>query len=184
MVVIEVLLPFVLAGLLHHLLVIKKNWFPGLARPLDGGRTWRGKRWLGDNKTWRGIWVMTLGTGMFFVVENWLWPLEWLRISALAAGMILGLGYAGAELLNSFAKRQFDIAPGEKIANGGRSFFKLLDQTDSVLGSALLLPLVTDVEGKVIVAIIVAGSLIHWGVDTYLHRRGYKHERLATASSR
>ncbi|MFB6219607.1 MAG: CDP-archaeol synthase, partial [Halobacteriaceae archaeon] len=26
----------------------------GGGRPIDGGRTWRGRRLLGDGKTWRG----------------------------------------------------------------------------------------------------------------------------------
>ena len=54
-------LPIIAAGLVH-LAVLKLDLLPGLRQlPLDGGRTFRGKRLFGDNKTWRGA-VVTIGT--------------------------------------------------------------------------------------------------------------------------
>ena len=35
--------------------VFARGHFATLAVPIDGGRRWRGRRILGDHKTWRGI---------------------------------------------------------------------------------------------------------------------------------
>ena len=51
----------VLGAPLLHAPVLRWNLLPALARPLDGGRRWRGRRLLGDNKTWRGALCMTAG---------------------------------------------------------------------------------------------------------------------------
>ena len=37
--------------------VVVRNRFPSLAAPIDGGLSWRGRRLLGDHKTWRGLLV-------------------------------------------------------------------------------------------------------------------------------
>ena len=35
-------------------LVLRNDWLKALHRPIDGGRSWRGRRVLGAGKTWRG----------------------------------------------------------------------------------------------------------------------------------
>ena len=51
----------VLGAPLLHAPVLALDLLPGLKRPLDGGASWRGRRILGDNKTWRGALVMVTG---------------------------------------------------------------------------------------------------------------------------
>jgi hypothetical protein len=46
-----------------HAPVLRWDLAPRLNRPIDGGRTLRGRRLFGDNKTWRGALVM--GGGVF-----------------------------------------------------------------------------------------------------------------------
>src|SRR5438477_12575051 len=48
----------VLGAHLAHAPVLRFDLFPALARPIDGGRTVRGRRLLGANKTWRGAAAM------------------------------------------------------------------------------------------------------------------------------
>ncbi len=53
--VLQVLWLFVPAYLANMSPVLAQGWFPRLATPIDGGRSFRGKRLLGDHKTWRGL---------------------------------------------------------------------------------------------------------------------------------
>ena len=43
-------------------IVIKRDLFALLARPIDGGRTFRGQPLFGRNKTWRGLAVMSVAS--------------------------------------------------------------------------------------------------------------------------
>lgn len=125
--------PVVIGGVLH-MVVVSRNLWPALARPVHAGL-------FGANKTWRGFVVMPLATALGALC---LWPLE----SALAegapfgvawllpAGLVAGLGYVLAELPNSWMKRRLGIAPGATPARHRRVFIAL-DQFDSGAGVAL-----------------------------------------------
>ena len=78
----------------------------GPGRPLDGGRTLAdGRPLLGPSKTWRGLVLAVLGTGL----------------GALALGLPGGLGLAvgvGAmvgDLATSFLKRRLGLAPSASL---------------------------------------------------------------------
>ncbi len=43
-----------LGSLMLHAPVLRFNLLRCLKQPIDGGRTFRGRRVFGDNKTWRG----------------------------------------------------------------------------------------------------------------------------------
>ena len=115
------LLPLLGGGIVHGL-VMKRNWLPWLARPIDGGRSLGGVRWFGDNKTWRGPTCLGLGAALVFALEA---SPAWLPFG-FAYGFVAMLG----ELPNSFLKRRVGIAPG--AGGGGRFawFFYLYDQVD------------------------------------------------------
>lgn len=83
-------LPVVLAGILH-MVVVKKDWLPGLKRPVDGGLTLGGERLFGDNKTWRGFVVMIALSALLGAIQGLLgggwwgqgenpWPIDYPRI--------------------------------------------------------------------------------------------------------
>jgi CDP-2,3-bis-(O-geranylgeranyl)-sn-glycerol synthase len=120
--------------------VLRYDLLRGLKRPLDGGRTFRGRRVLGDNKTWRGALCMTTGVVVATVVLwQWDWWLDQLpgavRASTpLLVGFLIGLGTVLGELPNSFLKRQLDIAPGSRRRSLGGVALAVLDQGDLVLG--------------------------------------------------
>src|SRR5688572_3739635 len=91
------LLAFVMAG------VAQTAWFrmphsAWLAIPLDGGRTWRGRRVFGANKTLRGFVVMVPASAAAFVVlastidaaSAGLWPLSERAYAALGAWAAIG----------------------------------------------------------------------------------------------
>jgi CDP-2,3-bis-(O-geranylgeranyl)-sn-glycerol synthase len=130
----------VLGAPLLHAPVLRWDLLAALKRPLDGGLTWRGRRILGDNKTWRGALCMTAGVVLATLA---LWHWEWWRgeipdavsaSSPLLVGLLIGLGTVGGELPNSFLKRRLDIAPGARRRSPGGVALALLDQGDLVLG--------------------------------------------------
>src|SRR5262245_47739947 len=59
-----------LMGLAFHGLCMKFGWLSGLARPVDGGRKFRGQPLFGSNKTSRGIIAVGVGTALGFVLES------------------------------------------------------------------------------------------------------------------
>ncbi len=130
----------VLGAPLLHAPVLTFDWLQSLRRPLDGGRTWRGKRLFGDNKTWRGALVMATGVLLATLA---LWPLDAWRdelpravrdAGPLVIGLLLALGTVLAELPNSFLKRRLGIAPGTQRRSPTGWALTLVDQADIVLG--------------------------------------------------
>jgi dolichol kinase len=165
--------PVVLAGVVHSV-VIHRDLAPRLARPIDGGRTLRGRRLFGSNKTWRGVVVMSTTTAvgalvLFAIAPRSLeLPLRAEGVGAfLLLGSVLGIAYSLAELPNSFVKRQLGIAPGARTRSHGRSQY-LVDQLDSVLGVAAVLAIAVD-EPAVLLAIVPLGLAVHAVADYLLY---------------
>src|SRR4030095_13258150 len=80
-----------IVGILH-MVVVKKDLFPRLRIPLDGGRTLGGKPIFGDNKTWRG------GGFMGGAFGPWALRAEAAPLDYAAVGRFLGdgrLAFAG-----------------------------------------------------------------------------------------
>jgi hypothetical protein len=170
---VEALLIFlpVIGAPLLHVWVLRGDLLRGLKAPLDGGRTFRGRRIFGDNKTWRGALLMCSGVLLASLVLS-LWPWWWDRLpdgihdaGPALYGLLVGLGVVLGELPNSFLKRQLDIAPGTQSASWSGRAITLLDQGDLVLGIwVCLLPIhVLSVwEGLLAFAVV---SLVHFGVN-------------------
>lgn len=162
-------LPIIAAGLVH-LAVLKLDLLPALRRmPIDGGRTFRGQRLFGDNKTWRGA-VVTIATTtaaacVLALLSDCCWPLPTLVPFAeqhpLLWGLLLGTGYIVGELPNSFAKRQVGIAPGA-AGQGlkGRAFW-VADQLDSLVGMLLFVAPVWQPSATLLATIVVLMLVAH-----------------------
>lgn len=184
-------LPVILSGVLH-MFVVKKRWFSALARPLDGGRCFRGRRWFGDNKTWRGVLVMIGAGALLGALQGLLGGGALSGVSALggvwlvdntalgyalqygAAHALFGLGYALGELPNSFLKRQIDIAPGKTGAGALGALFFLLDQGDSVASCLLVGWLVFPFSGALVIASITSLTALHLILNAALHKGGVR----------
>jgi hypothetical protein len=165
-----IFLPVIGAPLLH-VWVLRGDWLRGLKAPLDGGRTFRGRRLLGNNKTWRGALLMTSGVLLATLVLS-LWPWWWDQLPSgirdagpVLYGFLLGLGVVVGELPNSFLKRQLDIAPGSQRGSWSGRAITLLDQGDLVIGIWIcLLPIhVLNVFEGVLAFVVI--SAIHFGVN-------------------
>ncbi|HET6900790.1 MAG TPA: CDP-archaeol synthase [Vicinamibacteria bacterium] len=121
-----------LLGFVCHGLCIKTGFLRGLARPLDAGARWRGRRVFGDNKTYRGIVVVAIGTGLGYLA---------LGRFPFGFGLLVGAAAMCAELPNSFLKRQLEIAPGGQARGPRGAVFHVLDQIDVTVGAWLVLAL-------------------------------------------
>ncbi|SFR34639.1 CDP-2,3-bis-(O-geranylgeranyl)-sn-glycerol synthase [Halogeometricum limi] len=108
----------------------------GGGAPIDGGRTWGGRRVLGDGKTWRGTAVGTLaGFALAFACNAVAEPV----------GATLGVTLPTFSLLGAFG-----LALGAMLGDIGASFLKRrsgrergaafpgLDQLDFVVGALAL----------------------------------------------
>ena len=127
------------------------------AWPLDGGRRWiDGRRLLGDTKTWRGVVLAPLATGLGAVL---------LDLPATAGAMI-GIAAMAGDLLSSFIKRRLGMA-SSSMALG-------LDQIPESL-----LPLLA-VEGQFelswsTIGLMVAGfALLELALSRMLYRFGIR----------
>jgi CDP-archaeol synthase len=118
-------------GFALHGLCIRLGMSRGLAVPIE-------RNWLGENKTYRGVVCVALGTAAGFVVINPR-PLSLgggHPVAKLAfLGLVVGAAAMLAELPNSFLKRRMGIAPGARARGIRGVAFHVLDQVDVVFGA-------------------------------------------------
>jgi CDP-2,3-bis-(O-geranylgeranyl)-sn-glycerol synthase len=156
-----------MGSLLAHAPVIRFDVMKGLKRPIDAGLTLRGRRVLGDNKTWRGFVAMAAGVFVAaLLLSRWRWywekmPDEIRNAGPAVFGLLLGLGTVLAELPGSFLKRQLDIPPGAQRVSGAGVLLSVWDQGDFVLGAWLLLtPVWVMPFGQVAISFVVV-AIVH-----------------------
>jgi CDP-diglyceride synthetase len=180
------LLPL-LGGALANGLCIRAGWLRRLAVPLDGGIRFRGKRLFGPNKTVRGIVVAALGNMVVFGVQSTaLHSIDWLRaceafdytsVNGWWFGMVMGMAAGLAELPNSFAKRQLDIAAGGPGRGAAGAIFYVVDQVDVLAGvwpvwGWVVQPTVT----RVLLSVVLL-FFAHQGVTLVGHALGLRRTR-------
>ena len=168
---------FVVAGC-AQVAWLASRWSRRFAIPLDGGRTFRGRRLFGANKTWRGLVVMVPATGAAFAAVAWiaggeypasagLWELT--RWQYALAGAWAGAGFMLGELPNSFVKRQLDIAPGARAARPAGAFLQFaLDRADSGIGMLTALSLAVPTPWQTWAFVLLGGWAVHWSFSVVL----------------
>lgn len=153
---------------------------------VDGGRTWRGERLLGDGKTWSGLIGGTaIGTVAGLALQLARAPVADAGIAvpdygAFPALVILPLATALGALLGdmaaSFVKRRIGKARGEPWPG--------VDQFDFLAGALLVAGATSWAIGSpwfvdavtlpVLVLIVVATPLVHLGANALSYRMGHK----------
>jgi hypothetical protein len=133
-----------LGGAAVHGACMRYGWLARLARPIDAGKTLRGRPLFGHSKTWRGPIAVAAGASVVFGLQRHclhdvaalasLELVDYARLPGWWFGALLGAAAELSELPNSFVKRQLGIEPGG-TARGlpGVAFF-LWDQLDILLG--------------------------------------------------
>lgn len=97
----------------------------GGGKPVDFGRTWKGKRIFGDGKTWRGLVIGIIAGSLFGLMwfylsqsgplsENYFGVFDF-RITTPLFGLYLALGAMAGDLANSFLKRRMNLKPGQAL---------------------------------------------------------------------
>jgi CDP-2,3-bis-(O-geranylgeranyl)-sn-glycerol synthase len=119
--------------------VLVKGMFEPLARPIDGGRTFRGRPILGSHKTWRGLITGTVAGMAVFEMQALAYDLGSLRELALIdygahpvlPGFLISFGALAGDSIKSFFKRQVGIRSGAS--------WLVFDQLDFFFGASLCL---------------------------------------------
>ena len=140
--VLQILYFFLPAYLANMSPVLVGHRLEALATPIDGGKSFRGKRILGDHKTWRGL-VAGVVVGMVvFELQRLVYAAELIQDLALIdysahpliPGLLMGLGAGVGDALKSFFKRRIGVAPGAS--------WLVFDQLDFLVGAYAFVALV------------------------------------------
>ena len=153
-------LPLILGNILH-MIIVKRNWFIGLAFPIS-------KRMFGDNKTYRGIIALPILTGLLaLLISYWVGPFKKSLTYDAFVGFGLGLAYILAELPNSYIKRRMGIVNGEQSKK-----YKYLqyftDKADSLLGVLVFYFFTIDVSFETILVLFCIGIVLHLSLSQLL----------------
>jgi CDP-2,3-bis-(O-geranylgeranyl)-sn-glycerol synthase len=161
---------WILALILHSLYYISPaycaNAFAifGGGKPVDFGKSWRGKRIFGDGKTWRGLIIGIIAGSLFGLLWHFLSQFPPLsetyfvfdfRITDPFFGLYLSVGAMIGDLANSFLKRRLGLKRGAP--------FWGLDQWNLVLGGLLMAYLFapTFIIAEQFIALLVITFAIH-----------------------
>ena len=178
-----VFLSFVMAGTAQTVW-LKSAYSKRIAIAIDGGRSFRGRRIFGDNKTLRGFVVMIPAAGVSFVIarsvlatfnesSSGLWTLS--AGAYLLLGGWAGFGFMLGELPNSFIKRQWDIAPGAAPMHPfARVCCFIVDQVDSIFGGLFAVSILVPVPLWSWIYVLLIGAIIHWGFNCVFALVGLK----------
>ncbi|MFO0920632.1 MAG: CDP-archaeol synthase [Candidatus Saccharimonadales bacterium] len=131
---------FLPAGVANASPVIAKQ-IPVLNRcktPMDFGKSYKGTRIFGDNKTWRGLLIGVLSGGVTGMIIYLCYPesINYVSVSIFpdildmfTVGAALGAGALIGDAIESFFKRRSNVKPGE-------SWFPF-DQIDYIVGGLI-----------------------------------------------
>lgn len=176
--------PVVLGGIVH-MGVVRAGALSTLAKPIDCGSKWRGRRIFGEHKTWRGLVVIVTATMLAVGLQRFLeqalpllapWNMvDLARIAWWKAGAIWGAAYALAELPNSFAKRRMGIDPGRGPKGGiAAPLWAIADQADSAIGCALAAWALLHVGLADAIALATIGTGLHLAMNLLLYCVGLR----------
>jgi CDP-2,3-bis-(O-geranylgeranyl)-sn-glycerol synthase len=167
----------VAGALAAHAPVLRYDLAPRLKVPLDGGRSWRGRRLLGDNKTVRGAFAMFAGAaGAALVLSRAGWfrarlPDGVARAPAGVYAALMGTAVVVSELPTSFVKRRLGVAPGSRRRSALGVALSLYDQGDFVVAGALVLrpvwrPTAAELAGAfaVVSAVHLVANLVGYAI--------------------
>ncbi len=128
-----------------------------LAMPVDFGRHFfDGYRWLGDSKTWRGIFGAIIVTVLAAML---------LGLPAVTGALVALLAMAG-DLLASFIKRRLRLPPS--------SMAPLLDQIPETLLPAVFLAKQFELNAAAIVILLVLFIVFELSISRLLYRLGIR----------
>jgi CDP-2,3-bis-(O-geranylgeranyl)-sn-glycerol synthase len=136
-------------------------------KPLDFGKSFFGKRFLGDGKTILG----TLIGILFGTLAGFLFALFYNNIfilipNYLLLSFLLAFGAITGDIIESFLKRRFGFKSGQKCF--------LFDQIDFILGGLLFSLIILFPRIEIIIILFFATIFIHSGTNVIAFKLGLK----------
>jgi CDP-2,3-bis-(O-geranylgeranyl)-sn-glycerol synthase len=131
---------FILPAYIANSMAINVSGLPILKAfktPVDFGLSWRGKRILGDGKTWRGWIAGTLFAGLTAAFQQQ-YPQPGLFPMTVSLGLLLGCGAMVGDMAESMLKRRMGMDRGHPLF--------ILDQTDYIFGAFFFAWLIVPVD--------------------------------------
>lgn len=142
-------------------------WLRSWKTPLDFGKSWRGKRIFGANKTWRGWTFGTLMGGVTSLLVNYFYiPNAYDARYIFLVGAVLGAGALTGDAVESFLKRQRGVPPG-------KSWFPF-DQIDYIIGGLIFVYPLTLIPLILMTAILILYFGLHLLVSYIGYLTGFK----------
>jgi len=148
----------------------------GGGKPIDAGKTWKGRRVLGDGKTWRGTFAGVLSGSLLGLVMNYVNSVFGLGfpIFSVSVLVLLPLGAMLGDLVASFVKRRLGKERGRA--------FPLVDQLDFLVGALTLVYLfnyswsVQNLGSTELVILFILTPVVHLSVNVVGYVLGVKNE--------
>lgn len=162
-IILQLIWLFLPAGIANMTAAISAKILPKWSQPIDFGKNFRGQRIFGDHKTWRGLILGTIGGGLIFLLQKYLYnnylcfqPIDIVDYKQLNIffGLVVGFGALCGDLIKSFFKRRVNIPAGE-------SWFPF-DQIDWVIGAVGLSFFFTNLNWVQIIIALFLGFIIHF----------------------
>ncbi len=139
-----------------------RNCFKKYAYPVDFGLKFRGKRVLGANKSYKGLLLGVVAAVIVAFIQKMLYVypffqnisfIDYFSVNFVLLGFLLGFGALFGDLVESFVKRQFNVAPGKP--------FIPWDQLDFVLGMILFISFVKVLTWQMLLFYVLVIPFLH-----------------------
>ncbi len=134
--------------------------------PMDFGLSWRGKRLLGSNKTWRGVVTGTCLAGLTGLLLYPLTNTTETRWEIVGLSLLMGFGALLGDAFESFLKRQRGVP-------AGHSWFPF-DQIDYIIGGLLVILPFSEISLRTAGVIFVTYFALHLIIAYSAYKLGLK----------
>ena len=178
-IILQLIWLFLPAGIANMAAAISAKILPKWSQPIDFGRNFRGQRIFGDHKTWRGLIFGTIGGGLIFLLQKYLYNnylcfqqidiVDYEQLN-IFFGLVVGFGALCGDLIKSFFKRRVNIP-------AGKSWFPF-DQIDWVIGAMVLGLFFVNLSWGQILITLFLGITIHLLAKVFAYLLGIERQWL------
>ena len=172
--------PLLTSGL-SLILILKLKYFKRLDIPLDLGFTLKGERIFGNNKTFKGVFVMTsvsIFTSIILYIgykngfDLFINPI--FSNTPVRIGIIYAFAYISGELINSFIKRQMNISAGQVTSSKYKYLQTFFDLSDGIIMTEVVLLINFPAFINEILIAGLVGICLHYLTDIFMKRLNLK----------
>jgi CDP-2,3-bis-(O-geranylgeranyl)-sn-glycerol synthase len=133
---------------------------PFLNKPLDFGKSYKGKRLLGDNKTIRGIVFAVIVGTLMFLLQKYLYNFPWFanislfnyQTQTIWLGFLMAFGAIFGDAVESFFKRRRGTGSGKPWIP--------FDQLDYIVGALLFTSFIFFPEWDLLIVLVIISLIL------------------------